>query len=237
MQKTSELYQELLSGSHWVETSLIIGNGTDPEEGYKGQDIRSIATTGGVFSEETPVVGCCVGAEIDILMHKPTTDIPPDARLVPFCRLTDGKRYSEWLQQGVFYIDTRQKKMDGTKLELIAFHGYDDMLKTEQDYPESELDWPALDVDVVQEIAEHIGVTVDERTLEIMTDGNLIQYPAEYSCRETLGFIAGMYAGSFVMSDIGKLRLITLNGIPEESRYLVTESGHVITVGGVRILV
>lgn len=237
MQATSELYQELLSGSYTVETSLIIGNGTDPDEGYKGNVIRSITTNSGMFSEDTPAVGCCIGSEICVLMHAPNVDIPRMARLVPFCRLTDGTRYSEWIQQGVFRIDTRQKKQDGSSLDLIEFYGYDDMLKTEQDYPKSNLDWPAKDVDVVQEIADCIGVEVDSRTWEIMTDENEIQYPASYSCREVLGYIAAMYAGSFVMSELGKLRLIAINGIPEETRYLITESGHTLTVGGVRILV
>ena len=46
-----------------------------------------------------------------------------------------------------------------------------------------------------------------------------------------------MYAGSFVMSDLGELRLITIHGIPKETRYLVESTGSVITFGGVRILV
>jgi hypothetical protein len=110
------------------------------------------------------------------------------------------------------------------------------MLKTEQDYEDTALNWPAKDMDVVAEIATAIGVQVDPRTTELLK-GYWVQYPAGYSYREILGYIAAAYAGSFVMSDLGMLRLVRLNGIPRETRYLITETGTVITFGGDRILV
>jgi hypothetical protein len=39
------------------------------------------------------------------------------------------------------------------------------------------------------------------------------------------------------MSDLGELRLITIYGIPKETRYLIEPSGFAITFGGDRILV
>lgn len=237
MRETSELYQQILSsGNYWVETRLIIGGGTDPEQGYDESVLCSMSTYSDIFSEDTPVAGCCIASEIDVVMHKPDADIPPNARLAPFVRITDGVRHSEWLQKGVFRIDTRQKLVDGTKIEKIMFKGYDDMLKAERDYAESALEWPAHDYEVVQEIATAIGVTVDKRTEEQLS-GYWVNYPAGYSYRETLGYIAGTYGGSFVMSDLGELRLVTMHGIPKETRYLLTETGHTLTVGGVRILV
>jgi hypothetical protein len=111
------------------------------------------------------------------------------------------------------------------------------MLKAEQDYPESKLTWPARDMDVVREIAEFIGVPVDPRTDAIIIRNYFVQYPGEYSCREVLGYIAAMYAGCFVMSDAGELRLLTFYGIPKETRYLIAAAAQPITFGGVRILV
>lgn len=237
MRETSEVYQQILtSGNYWTETRLIIGEGADPEQGYDESALCSMTVFSDVFSEDTPVVGCCIASEIDITMYKPDVDIPANARLAPFVRITDGIRRSEWLQKGVFRIDTRQKVDDGTRLEKIRFQGYDDMLKTEQDYEISTLSWPAKDYDVVREIADAIGVEVDERT-EKQLMGYWVKYPAGYSYREVLGYIAAAYGGSFVMSDLGKLRLVTLNGIPKETRYLIDESGSIITFGGDRILV
>lgn len=265
MQQTSALYKELLSAYQdgqqdvKMETRLAIGEdgvlitkrgesitfggvsilvgATGADGGYDESLLVSMGASFRVFSEESPTVGSCVSSEIDVEMVKPLGEISRQARLVPYVRLTDGVRHSEWIQKGVFYIDTRAKKEDGSSIEKIQIHGYDDMLKTEQDYPASALQWPAKDIDVVREIAAFIGVSVDRRTLAIINRGYLIQYPAGYSCREVLGYIAAMYAGCFVMSDVGELRLITIYGIPKETRYLIDSNANAITFGGVRILV
>lgn len=217
-------------------TGILTGiSGADG--GYDETVLISMETDSRVFSEDFPIVGSCVSAEIDVEMLKPYGDIPKRARLVPYVRLTDGQRYSEWIQKGVFYIDTRTHKEDGSGIEKIVIHGYDDMLKAEQDYPESTMSWPAKDIDVVREIADFIGVSLDERTEKTMDMGYPIQYPAGYSCRDTLGYIAAMYAGCFILSDVGELRLVAINDIPAETRYLIEKSGFVITFGGDRILV
>lgn len=259
MQKTSDLYQQLLASDHRMDTRLAIGEPgvlitkrgesitfggvsilvgvSGADSGYDESLLVSMETDLSVFSGNTPSVGDCISSQIDIVMHKPYADLPKRARLVPYVRLTDGVRYSEWIQKGVYYIDTREKKEDGSTIEKIVIHGYDDMLKAEQDYPASVLAWPARDIDVVREIAEFIGVSIDARTLPIINRGYTIQYPAGYSCRDVLGYIAAMYAGSFIMSDVGELRLVTINGIPKETRYLIDKSGYAITFGGERILV
>lgn len=259
MQKTSALYQELLSADHSVETRLAIGEtgvlitkqgeaitfggvsiltgSSGADGGYDESLLLSMETDSRVFSEDTPSVGDCISSQIDVEMLKPFGEIPTRARMVPYVRLTDGYRFSEWIQKGVFYIDTRTKKEDGSTVEKIVIRGYDDMLKAEQDYPASTLAWPARDVDVVREIAAFIGVAIDPRTIPIINRGYTIQYPAGYSCRDVLGYIAAMYAGCFVMSDIGELRLVTIYGIPKETRYLIDRNGAAITFGGVKILV
>lgn len=259
MQKTSDLYQELLAGDHRKETSLSIGEtgvlitkqgeditfggvsilvgATGADGGYRESVLVSVETENNVFGGQSPQVGACVSAEIDVEILKPFGELPQRARMVPYVRLTDGVRYSEWIQKGVFYIDTRQEKEYGPDLKTIIIHGYDEMMKAEQDYPSSTLSWPARDIDVVREIAAFWGVSVDARTVPIINRGYRINYPAGYSCRDTLGYIAAMYAGSFVMSDLGELRLITIHGIPKESRYLIEAAGAAITFGGDRILV
>jgi hypothetical protein len=78
---------------------------------------------------------------------------------------------------------------------------------------------------------------VDPRTVAIMKKGYMVQYPAEYSQRETLGFLAAMYAGSFIMSDSGELRLVQFSSLAKETSYLIDNAGFVITFGGDRILV
>lgn len=259
MQATSDLYKELLASPHWKETRLVIGEtgklitklgesitfggvsilvgSSGADGGYDESNLISIDTSVRIFSENVPTVGCCVSGEISVEMLKPLGEVPRQARLVPYVRLTDGTRHSEWIQKGVYFVDTREEREDGSNIKILILHGYDAILKTEQDYPASTLQWPARDIDVVREIAQFIGVDLDSRTAEIMTRGYSVQYPGEYTCREVLGYIAAMYAGCFVMSDLGELRLVTLHGIPAETRCLITDANQAITFGGVRILV
>jgi hypothetical protein len=259
MQKTSETYKRLIGADHTIETRLTIGEPgvlitkkgesitfgglsilvgiSGADGGYDESMLMSMETDSRVFGGETLSVGDCISAQLDVEMIKPTYEIQKSARLVPYVRLSNGVEKSEWIQKGVFYVDTRSKKEDGSAIEKIILHGYDDMLKAEQDYPASKLSWPAKDIDVVQEVANFIGVAVDQRTVAMMTDGFRVQYPGEYSCRETLGYIASMYGGCFVMSEIGELRLVAFWDIPPETRYLIAAGGYAITFGGVRIIV
>lgn len=259
MQETSSLYKELLADpQHRVQTSLTIGesgsliaedgdillfgdtsiligsNGAD--SGYTDEQLINVETDCAVFADNVPAVGCCVASTIKAELLKPAGEIPRMARLGLFIRLTDGDRYSEWIPKGVFFTDTREITKNN-ELEKITLTGYDAMLKAEGIYPQSTIEWPANDVDVVREIAAAMDVTIDPRTFDVMNEGYIVQYPADYSMRETLGFIAGAYAGCFIMSDLGALRLITINGIPPESNNLITNAGDVILFGGDAILV
>ena len=144
---------------------------------------------------------------------------------------------SEWIPKGTFYIDTRETTKNGDGLNILSVHGFDAMLFAEREYPSTELQWPALDTDVVREIASFMGVEVDERTWDVMTSTYALPLPVGYTMREELGYIASMYVGSFVMTDAGKLRLVSILDLPEETNYLIDYAGDRITFGGYRILV
>lgn len=257
MQTTSSLYKEILSGDHWKEYRLAIGEkgklitelneailfggvrilvgSSGADAGYPEDIIVSMNTYGGIFSEDNPVVGECIAGEITATILKPKGDIPRMSRVVPYVRLVNSEKHSEWIQKGVYYID--RHSFSGEDNELMTIHGFDAMLFSEADFPSSNEQWPRKDIDVVRDIAAEMDVQVDARTVAIMNKGYMVQYPAEYSQREVLGFLAAMYAGSFVMSDSGELRLIQLNGIPKETSYLTDHAGFVLKFGGERILV
>jgi hypothetical protein len=46
-----------------------------------------------------------------------------------------------------------------------------------------------------------------------------------------------MYVGSFIMTETGLLRLVSITELPEETNYLINNAGDAITFGGDRILV
>ena len=49
--------------------------------------------------------------------------------------------------------------------------------------------------------------------------------------------IAAAYAGNFIISPTGDLRLVSMFDMPPETRHLITEDGYKITFGGLYILV
>lgn len=256
MQNTSATYKEIVAGTHWFETKLVIGDefylidehadhitfgGTriyydSDSGGYGGNMLKEIKTTHHLFTDDKPMVGCCVAAEIDVTMIKPMATIKRMSSIKPFIRAVNDTKTSEWIPKGIFYIDTRS---DGESTDEIVFHGYDAMLKAENDFPTTGDigTWPKTDIQVVRIIAGHMDVEVDPRTAEIMQRGYSVQYPGGYAMREILGYIAAMYAGNFIMSDDGKLRLVRLSEIGIETHYLVDTAGYVLTFGGDRILV
>jgi hypothetical protein len=137
----------------------------------------------------------------------------------------------------VFYIDTRETTRNGNGLDILSIHGYDAMLFAEQLYPSTTHEWPMVDTAVVQEMADAMGVTVDPRTYGLMNAGYMIPLPGSYSIREVLGYIASMYVGSFIMTETGLLRLVSILELPNETNYLIDNAGDAITFGGDRILV
>lgn len=235
MQNTSSLYKDLLNSKHFKEVKLVIGD--DDDYTLRENSLVSLSTSAQLFSKEDITVGSCVSGEIDVTMIKPDYVIPRNAKLTPYIRLSNGESYSEWIQKGVFFVDTREDTPTMSGISYLRLHGYDAMLQAEQDYPNSNLDWPARDISVVEEIATALGWSIDARTYQFINANYLVQYPAEYSCRETLGFIASMYAGCFVMSDLGALRFVPFYTIPKETSYLLATSAQIISVGGDRILV
>ena len=235
MQETSSIYKRLLADpGHWKEYALAIGE-SDAESGFRENTIISMATQKSIFPDSTPTVGNCIAGQITADMVRPKGDIPRRARISPYVRLTNGKEHSEWIQKGVFFIDHRE--YSGDENERMVINGYDHIILTEDEFPSSTHEWPMTDIDVVRDIAAEIGTDLDIRTVQIMNNGYKINYPAGYSMREVLENIAAMYAGSFIMSDIGELLLVTMFGIPKETSYLIDNVGFAITFGGDRILV
>lgn len=259
MQEVSSLYREIISGNHTVETRVAIGD-TDllvtrqgdyitfgghrilvassaADGGYDESMLCDVSTSGALFSGSEPSAGGCVSREVSLKMLKPAGAITGLQRIAVYSRISDGGRNSEWLPQGVFYLDSADEDADDNGVCWIDIHGYDAMMFAEQDYPEeTELEWPAKDIDVVREIARAMNVAVDSRTVALMTGGYKVQY-TDYSLREYLSYIAAMYAGCFAISETGELRLVCFWNLPKETNYLVDHSGYTITFGGVRILV
>lgn len=231
MQTTSVLYQTLIgTDGHYFETKLLINGVT-----YDKSVLVEMTTSLTMFNG-TPEIGKAVAGQIDVKMLTPSADIPAMAELKPFVRVCTATQSSEWLQQGVFYIDTRETTKNEAGENVLSIHGFDAMLKAEQMY-NGRITGDSTDIQMVTEIAYQLGVDVDARTTAMMTNGYNIPIPTGYTYREILGYIAAMYVGCFIMSDVGELRLVSILELPPETNYLIDNMGDAITFGGDRILV
>lgn len=266
MQTTSQLYKEILQGPHWFENSVVIGDtsrlvdsdgglilfGGDsiltdtggPESGFRDDKLFAVSTDGDFFKDKEPGVGAALSGEVDISMVAPF-NVPKKSSVRMFIRAANSTQVSEWVPQGVYYIDTRQQTHSDMGFDVLNVHGYDSMILAEVTYPsDSAHDYPMLDRDMVQFIADNMktsltgrGVQVDPRTWEIMQAGYYFPLPVGYSMREVLGMIAAAYAGNFIITQTGELRLVTMFDLPPETRNLITEDGFKIVIGGLYILV
>ena len=239
MQEVTPLYRQIIaSTNHWFEVSLLIGDSGDANDGYRESQLFKLQTNHRAFSKDTPTVGGAIAAEIDIQMIDPYVNIPKAAKLRLFTRVTDGTQVSEWIKKGVFFVDTRETTKNSDNLDVLTIHGYDAMLKFDMLYPSDSVhDYPLLDTTMLAFIAQSAGVEVDERTYEAMGRNYTFPLMTGYTNREVLGIIAASYGGNFIISDEGKLLLLKLGSLPQETNYLIDEQGNSILIGDDRILI
>lgn len=159
-------------------------------------------------------------------------DIPRGAEIKRYVRLVNGEQVSEWLQKGLFYPNRRED--DDGYWNISAMDG---MRKAEIVWePDPALSFPMPMSNAVTEFARIMGVELDERNA--VSGTYTIDYPTNDSkIRDELAEIAAAHGGNFVMSEVGKLRLIPLISAPEETSHLVNERGAAILFGGVAIRV
>jgi hypothetical protein len=233
MYNVSQLWETLIADpNHYFETKVVIAGVT-----YQQSQIMEMSVNLRMFSEEQPGVGGCLAGELTLRMLTPATPVPRMALIEPYVRVTNGTQTAEWIPQGKYWIDTRETTNNDDNLPITTFHAFDAMLKTEGDFPDTTVSFPQTDIAVANMIATAIGVGIDDRTTALMTSAYQIGLPVGYSMREVLSNIAGMYAGNWYVSYDGELLLAAVNGIPQETNYLVDNSGDAITFGGDKILV
>ena len=234
MQTTSARYQELLALPHEMESRLLI-DGVAYTTPQLVKD--SLQTVGSLFSDTTPAVGGAVAGEISVqLLGVAPSAVARMAELRPQVRLVGASGDpSEWVPQGVYNVDKRSyNKQTG----VLTLHGYDKMLATEQWYTGASS--ASTDITIINRICAQVGIELDSETATFFsTQGKsyVIAAPTDYTCRELLQAIAGCYGGNWMMTAVGKLRLVLLDSIPTETSYLVDGVGNAITFGGDRILV
>lgn len=179
-----------------------------------------------LFSGSVPEIGNCCSStlELSVIHNGPFPrmgEIELSTRLLSF----DLTESSEWIPAGTFYADTKNRDQDGEHLKITAF---DAMMKADQPYLENATisSWPADEADVVDDIADLMGVTVDSRTV---LAGYEVPLPnQDWTAREVLGWIAAANGGNWIITPNNELLLIKLEGI---TSLLGTDTSHAILMG------
>ena len=140
----------------------------------------------------------------------------------------------EYVPLGKFYITEIESKDD---YKTVTITGYDGMCKLEEDYETTITTWPASISDVVNDIATQYGFNIATTTFPSYT----IDY-IEGTCREYLGWIAGLMGKNARFNKDGKLEFkwyevveVSTQGASVEYGTLIADEGSysngVLTLG------
>lgn len=223
-QQTSALWKQL-----WRKRGTYREYGFDVAGVWYGPEAEVSHTVDSGLYEDFGI-GNATTAKLSISLY--AKSIPRAATIKRYIRLRNGIQTSEWLPKGVFFTNRRSEE-DG----FWTIEAFDAMRKAERVWtPDNSMQFPMPMPDAVKIFARLMNVEIDPRT--ILNSAYTIDYPAnEYTIRDELRFIAAAHAGNWIITDEGKLLLVSLLDIPPETNYLVTQYGDSITFGGVRIFV
>lgn len=206
MQQVTSLYRQLFSSPHRVETKVVI-NGTEYNE---ESDIIKCEITRSLFSGSPDTMTGCAGSSLSLQIIPKGETIPKMAQISVYCRLSDSSRHSEWIPQGVFFIDVRRKVLtpDGSEW-YWDIQAYDCILKLEQLYFEkASTGWPKTMSDCADDIASLIGTTVDSRSN--VSQVFVVQPDSTLTMRDYLSYIALVHGGVWASTPTGEIRLIVI---------------------------
>ena len=237
MQNTSATYKSILNGGYYeTEVKVLIQNTGGTMTEYTERNLTEVSVSWSAFGDTNLTIGsaclgsCRIGLISDDYSGKELSrTIPRGTRMEIYERIYNGSQTSEWLPQGVFFVDARD---DTTWTGRLMLDGVDAMVFADALYPETEDGWPAqgkTDAAVVSVIARKMGVSVDSGTQ--LGNAYPIPFPGTYTMREVLRYIGAMYCGNWIITKEGKLLLLKLDALPPETNYLINNAGENITIG------
>lgn len=205
MQMRPENWEPLFSGPHKTEYKFLI-DGLN----YAGSDLQGTPVLTKPLMDQPSFGRCCSGTLTVSIRKKAGIEIPKAASVVAFCRLSskDGATVTDWVEQGHFCISKRQGR------DVISLTCRDLMGKAGVPYaPRATFEeWPVSMTDVVTEIASIMGVSIDPRTVINIGPEYVVTRPSDDTLMsEVLAGIAAAHFGSWIMTEKGQLRLITIS--------------------------
>ncbi len=179
-------------------------------------------------------IGQAASAQLS-LSFVPLGPVPPAAEIKLSVRLTNGSLSTAWVPQGTYYIDHRDGEQELGTLNVTAF---DRMLFAEEAYFSSGLItgvWPRSAPAVVQDICTRLGIGLDSRS--VIDSALMVPMPVNLTMRDVLRQIAAAHGGNFIITPENKLRLLSLEDLPditllgdEHSNFVADEHGNRVLI-------
>lgn len=230
---TSQTWKNIVFGGNFtLETKAVIGakEYTAISAPVIDQTLMSSPLSVGNVNSAT--------CEVSILTED---TIPAGAEVEIQGRVKEGDQTSEWLSFGTFFINQRDTSYDG----LVTINCYDALLKASRGYittvGDSDPDsWPRPMADVVNVIAQQIGVELDERTQINTGSDYVVSHPGTLTMAGILGYIGACHGGNWIITPENKLRLVPLAGYSENSAITAQavlgqlSTGPALTVSAIR---
>lgn len=205
MQTRPTNWAAVFAAPHITEYKFVINGVT-----YLASDVQGTPSMEKPLMQEPCIGRCCTGSlNLTIRKHAGESIIPKAASVIAYCRLKArvGGTTTAWVEKGHYWISRRSATGD-----LVTLTCRDSMLLAGQTYLDKTQfnQWPVPMTSVFNEIVSLMGVSVDSRTI-IKTDTMYrVDYPNDdVLMSEILSHIAAAHGGNFIMSDEGKIRLVT----------------------------
>lgn len=205
MQTRPKNWGSLFSGPHKTEYKFLI-DGTE----YSGSDLQGTPVLTKPLMDQPSFGRCCSGTLTVSVRKRAGIEIPKAASVVAFCRLSskDSATVTDWVEQGHFCISKRQGR------DVVSLTCRDLMGKAGRPYASRTTfeEWPVPMADVVAEIVSIMGVSIDPRTVINTGPEYVVTRPSDDTLMsEVLSGIAAAHFGSWIMTEKGQLRLVTIS--------------------------
>lgn len=169
-----------------------------------GDNIIDMKVTENFASSPNPKMGETCSSELVLNMYMPETAIAlRNAEILAYFGMELDDSSIEWIPLGVFYVTDVFTDSNFAKVRVTAMDG---MSKLEDEYKPSITEFPADIQDIVNDICSQHSVEIEN----IPWESYFVEWAVfeeQYSCREMLGFIAGLLGCNARFNREGKLEM------------------------------
>lgn len=176
--RTSESFNSVINNYSRTFKAKIVVDDTEITDG-----IHSIKWIGGSSSEDVLTLGSTVATRVEIEMVPPSFFVEnKEIKVLIGLQLSDNVEY---VPMGLFTVENPEKTKD-----KIKFTAHDRMISKGEKAYFSELSFPNNSINVLNEVCGKMGISLATTGLNPIT---INSKPEGYTCREIIGYIAGLH--------------------------------------------